>query len=574
MSRGTRSRRRMRAAGRSSSDAMRRPVSMVPPCARRCAASARGTLPAPPRTIGQPTACATMAMTIPVLELAALFSDMIECAAIPANSARPLPPRDATRARMLAGRRAGAPKAATRSGWRGGRSGPRNWSRISSSWRVAADSRRRYVPASPPSPAAVAVMERSSSTASSPSSGWAIGTAGWTTSSPYRSAGNSRKNREEVAKGMTDAPTSWRKPGRVSSAVRHAPPTSSAASTTCTARPRSASTMAAASPLGPEPTTTASSGRVTAPARSDRPSSAAEAWEEGDGCPDGTGQLALFARPVAREASVETPETSVVVDGGDVLPVGGVTVHDAPRPKVVEVEVEPPPLDEGAPPEERSHRREHAARCGQPGVRGGVDGVDAVAEAGVHVVVGVLHKGAVVEEDHEWQAAQPRLQARVLLDGGEVGPVTATVQPQLLKVGGTARLPRLRRLDTATPLEDGEQEEVVVAEDGAAVTPSPGEARGRGAAAAPREAALEEIAEEHCVDVVLRVGVERLLEALDVALHIADNEEGSGHQPRIALSPSASPRRHAHPQPRGAGPGPAARRHPPPWRRGEAEGLR
>ena len=52
--------------------------------------------------------------------------------------------------------------------------------------------------------------------------------------------------------------TSWTKPGSVSSAVRIPPPTVSAASSTSTERPARASTIAAASPFGPAPTTTAS----------------------------------------------------------------------------------------------------------------------------------------------------------------------------------------------------------------------------------------------------------------------------------------------------------------------------
>src|SRR5918994_357281 len=53
-------------------------------------------------------------------------------------------------------------------------------------------------------------------------------------------------------------PTSWTKPGRVSSAERAPPPTVSSASNTLTERPLRASSTAAANPFGPEPTTTAS----------------------------------------------------------------------------------------------------------------------------------------------------------------------------------------------------------------------------------------------------------------------------------------------------------------------------
>ena len=47
-------------------------------------------------------------------------------------------------------------------------------------------------------------------------------------------------------------------PGSVSSAERHPPPSSSSASSTRTESPARASTIAAASPFGPDPTTIAS----------------------------------------------------------------------------------------------------------------------------------------------------------------------------------------------------------------------------------------------------------------------------------------------------------------------------
>ncbi len=56
----------------------------------------------------------------------------------------------------------------------------------------------------------------------------------------------------------TVAPMSCRKPGSVTSSVRSPPPGRSAASSTTTFQPASASATAATSPFGPEPTTTAS----------------------------------------------------------------------------------------------------------------------------------------------------------------------------------------------------------------------------------------------------------------------------------------------------------------------------
>src|SRR5205823_3959179 len=58
--------------------------------------------------------------------------------------------------------------------------------------------------------------------------------------------------------GWTAEQTSWTNPGSVSAADRAPPPIVSFASTTSTARPRRARATAAASPFGPDPTTTAS----------------------------------------------------------------------------------------------------------------------------------------------------------------------------------------------------------------------------------------------------------------------------------------------------------------------------
>ena len=67
-----------------------------------------------------------------------------------------------------------------------------------------------------------------------------------------------RKNGDATPSGWIAEQTSWTKPGSVSSAERVPPPTVSAASSTRTESPARASTIAAASPFGPEPTTIAS----------------------------------------------------------------------------------------------------------------------------------------------------------------------------------------------------------------------------------------------------------------------------------------------------------------------------
>ena len=67
-----------------------------------------------------------------------------------------------------------------------------------------------------------------------------------------------RKNGEAAASGWIAEQTSCMKPGSVSSSERTPPPIVSAASRTSTERPARASSIAAASPFGPDPTTTAS----------------------------------------------------------------------------------------------------------------------------------------------------------------------------------------------------------------------------------------------------------------------------------------------------------------------------
>ena len=95
-------------------------------------------------------------------------------------------------------------------------------------------------------------------TARSPSSGWAKATVGVSSRTPRAARSRSPKAGEASSSGCTAEQTSWRKPGSVSSAVRHPPPGSSAASTTSTDSPARASVRAATRPLGPAPTTIAS----------------------------------------------------------------------------------------------------------------------------------------------------------------------------------------------------------------------------------------------------------------------------------------------------------------------------
>ena len=87
--------------------------------------------------------------------------------------------------------------------------------------------------ASRPSPSAVRSMSRQAMPARPPSRGWAYETSGVIHSMRLRSP-NARKNGELSAAGWTAEPTSWRNPGRVSSAVRTPPPAVSEASRTRT----------------------------------------------------------------------------------------------------------------------------------------------------------------------------------------------------------------------------------------------------------------------------------------------------------------------------------------------------
>jgi len=79
-------------------------------------------------------------------------------------------------------------------------------------------------------PAAVAMVERSRTTARPPSSGWATGASGWTSSTPWAARSIDRKKGEARVSGRIVEQTSCLNPGRVSSSVRVPPPIVPAAS--------------------------------------------------------------------------------------------------------------------------------------------------------------------------------------------------------------------------------------------------------------------------------------------------------------------------------------------------------
>ena len=111
---------------------------------------------------------------------------------------------------------------------------------------------------STPRPSAVASTDWWSTPARPSSSGWTSATSGCTRSRPWRARSAPWKNGDTAASGWTAEHTSCTKPGSVSAALRVPPPIVSAPSSTSTERPAAAHVMAAASPFGPEPTTTTS----------------------------------------------------------------------------------------------------------------------------------------------------------------------------------------------------------------------------------------------------------------------------------------------------------------------------
>ena len=115
---------------------------------------------------------------------------------------------------------------------------------------------RHFLPSSPIS-SAVRSRSRNITPARPPSIGCTASTSGHSHSSPCRPRSSDRKNGEATPVGWVAEHTSCIRPGIVSSADRVPPPISSAASRTVVSMPALARTTAAASPLGPEPTTTA-----------------------------------------------------------------------------------------------------------------------------------------------------------------------------------------------------------------------------------------------------------------------------------------------------------------------------
>src|SRR5262249_39379384 len=113
------------------------------------------------------------------------------------------------------------------------------------------------------------------------------------------SRSSDRKSGEARASGWIDEQTSWTKPGSVSSAERRPPPSCGSASCTSTSNPARASVIAAASPFGPEPITTARFTPRLAPERSERRTKGLAALQ------DRLEQVAALRHSVERPAPAE-----------------------------------------------------------------------------------------------------------------------------------------------------------------------------------------------------------------------------------------------------------------------------
>ena len=211
---------------------------------------------APPPATGHPVVCAAVVSTNPAAELAMCVSGITACAATPANSTRARSSRNTARANPRAGNNATDPKPAIVSS----RCGNPIHGAVTASTscfqsRTEGPISARHACAScSPNCAAVASTSCSSVTAVPSSSGCASGAGGSIHLSPNSSSGSDRKNGDATPIGKHDDPTSFLKPGSVSSAVEHAPPMFSLRSNTVTATPHCARVTAAASPFGPEPT--------------------------------------------------------------------------------------------------------------------------------------------------------------------------------------------------------------------------------------------------------------------------------------------------------------------------------
>ena len=248
----------MPASPSSSSEATRRPVSILPPCSTTTAASASVIDREPPFATGQPLWWQAVVSAIPTAELIGRFRGLRACAATPPNSAFACALRHAF-VRTVAGSAAGIPNRARRSGCLGTwRTGTTRSSFSSAKPAAGRPNTRFHAAPSLPRPSAVASIDCCSTPALPSSSGCARSTSGQHHSSPWSASPSDDRNGEPTPIGWTAEQWSCSTPGTVSSLVRVPPPIVSSASSTVTATPARASAAAQARPLGPDPTTKAS----------------------------------------------------------------------------------------------------------------------------------------------------------------------------------------------------------------------------------------------------------------------------------------------------------------------------
>jgi hypothetical protein len=137
---------------------------------------------------------------------------------------------------------------------------------------------------------------------------------------------------------------------------------------------------------------------------------------------------------------------------------------------------------------------------------------------------------STLEQEHEWEGAQPGLQLGVSAQAVEVGRIAAPPPPDGLQ---QLAVPSPQPLSAEVSLLDQRHhQEVVVAEDGAAVAALHGDPGGPVPAPLPDAAAGEEVAEEDRLHLILGEGGEGADEALVVALDVSDDEHRQGHRHR------------------------------------------
>ena len=176
----------------------------------------------------------------------------MEWAAVPATSARPSSVRN-RRARCRADGSPRRPKPAAASGWRGQR---RAWSpgrRAGSCPGRGPAARRAGRRRARPAPATGRRRPRwvRRRRPGPPPRGWAKATDGVSSRTPWAARSMSAKAGEASRSGWTAEQTSWRNPGRVSSAVRQPPPGSSGGLVDVDRQAGPGQVSAATSPLGP-----------------------------------------------------------------------------------------------------------------------------------------------------------------------------------------------------------------------------------------------------------------------------------------------------------------------------------